>query len=240
MLSAELSRTRFQFGNNHPLTVRYERLNLSNVNLRILYASDLHLRPKNVQRICEEIVAAVSENEPDVICFGGDLIDSSEVLPALSDLIAECAALAPVGAVAGNHDAWFGVKSVRRAVLEGGGRWLDERPIFFGENSNVVAIIGPGFSRTTGDATQIVCAHDPAVFPNLKHPNVQLVLAGHLHGSQCVFFEKNQKLYPGAFFYRWNGLRFDDGRRTMLVSRGVTDTLPIRWNCPREVLVCDL
>ena len=74
------------------------------------------------------------------------------------------------------------------------------------------------------------------------NPNclIRLTLAGHLHGGQVVLFERKGRLYPGACFSRWNGLRFEDEGATMWVSRGVADTLPLRWNCPREVLLCEL
>ena len=67
-----------------------------------------------------------------------------------------------------------------------------------------------------------------------------LTLSGHLHGGQFVFYEHGGRLYPGAFAYRWNGLRFQENGSTLLVSRGVRDTLPFRWNCPREVIAVDL
>jgi predicted MPP superfamily phosphohydrolase len=68
----------------------------------------------------------------------------------------------------------------------------------------------------------------------------RLVLAGHLHGAQCVFATWEGRQFPGAWFYRWCGLRFDLDATTLLVSRGVSDTLRLRWNCPREVLLCEV
>lgn len=37
-----------------------------------------------------------------------------------------------------------------------------------------------------------------------------------------------------------HSLRFVEGEAAMLVSRGLGDTLPVRFNCPREVLLCEL
>ena len=45
-------------------------------------------------------------------------------------------------------------------------------------------------------------------------------------------------LYPSAFFARYIGLRFARGGTTTFASRGATDTLPLRFNCPREVILC--
>jgi hypothetical protein len=56
-----------------------------------------------------------------------------------------------------------------------------------------------------------------------------------------VLFERHGRLYPGAFLYRWNRLRFEDkDGKTLLISRGVQDTLSQRWNCPRELLIVDI
>lgn len=38
----------------------------------------------------------------------------------------------------------------------------------------------------------------------------------------------------------WCIVPFDADRATMFVSRGVADPLPMRFNCPREVLLLDL
>ena len=86
----------------------------------------------------------------------------------------------------------------------------------------------------------MLCAHDPAVFPQAARAGYGLVLAGHLHGGQVVLFERGGLLYPAAWVYPWNGTRFEREGSTMLVSRGVCDTLPLRFNCPREVLRCEL
>jgi hypothetical protein len=47
-------------------------------------------------------------------------------------------------------------------------------------------------------------------------------------------------MYPGALISPWNGDVFQNGPSTMLVSRGANDTIPVRWRCPREVLVCEI
>jgi hypothetical protein len=52
------------------------------------------------------------------------------------------------------------------------------------------------------------------------------------------FLSGTEDSIPGAFLYRWKGLRFEDkDGKTLLISRGVQDTLPLRWNSPREVLI---
>src|SRR5438105_2942103 len=66
----------------------------------------------------------------------------------------------------------------------------------------------------------VLCGHDPAIFNAACKAGYRLVLAGHLHGGQCVLVTWRDRLYPGAWFARWTGLRFHQGNTTMLVSRG--------------------
>jgi predicted MPP superfamily phosphohydrolase len=145
------------------------------------------------------------------------------------------AGIAPVAAIGGNHDRWVGLGRVRDAVRDGGGHWLDDEPLLWAPRA---AAYGSPESERLPAECHILCSHHPR--PVADHHRFDLVLSGHIHGGQFVFFERKGRLYPGAFLYRWNGLRFHENGTTLLVSRGVRDTFPLRWNCPREVIVVDL
>ena len=77
-----------------------------------------------------------------------------------------------------------------------------------------------------------------ATVQNLRQRGYDLVLAGHLHGCQIVAFEYQDRLFPGALFYPYCYLSHQQGATRLIVSRGVSDLVPIRWRCPREVVVC--
>jgi hypothetical protein len=222
---------RFEIGAAGPLRVREEHaaLGLPAV-VRVLYASDLHLGHRWTAGVPAQLLAAARTTEPDLVLLGGDLADHPRALPALGELVAELAAAAPVAAVPGNHDERVGVGWVRDAVRAAGGRWLPDEPIL--APVRIDGTIG------TGAGPRVLCAHDPAVFPAAAAAGYGLVLAGHLHGGQCVFSNRGGRQYPAAWFNRWHGLRFAAGPARMLVSRGAADTLPLRFNCPREVILC--
>jgi predicted MPP superfamily phosphohydrolase len=202
---------------------------------RILFASDLHLRRDGPGQIVEAILAIVSREHPDVVLLGGDLVDWVTGIEPLRDLVGRMTRTALVAAVGGNHDRWIGLAGVREAVLRGGGYWLEDKPI---EWAPGVVAYGSLDDELIPAAHHVLCAHDPPS-PSARR-RYDLVLSGHLHGGQFVFCERGGRLYPGALLYRWNGLRFQENGSTLLVSRGVRDTLPLRWNCPREVIVVDV
>jgi predicted MPP superfamily phosphohydrolase len=206
--------------------------------VRLLYASDLHLGVFSSARVASQVIDAAHRSAPDAIILGGDLADSRRGLRGLQDCVRSLKAVAPVLAVAGNHDESLGVDLVRDAVEAGGGVWLH------GGRTEVVAaglrLDGGLQAAADFDGVRVLCGHDPAIFPLAIKAGYRLVLAGHLHGGQWVLLQWRKRLYPGALVYRWNGLRFLSDGATLLVSRGAADTLPIRWNCPREVLLCVL
>lgn len=186
----------------------------------LLYLSDLHLTAWH-GHVVDQVLELASRVAPKLVLLGGDLVDLPSGLAPLSRLVQGLRA--PVRAVPGNHDPLVGLDAIERAL---GTPWLERCRL--GELTVDGVLHDP-----PGD---VLCAHHPTVFPRAVRSGYRLVLAGHLHGSQFVLAERRGLLYPGAWFYRWNGDRFEQGGSTLLVSRGVNDTLPLRWNCPRDVI----
>jgi predicted MPP superfamily phosphohydrolase len=241
------SRPRLEIGATQPLLTR--RVQLRGFGepepVRLLYASDLHCR-EHYSRATDQLTQAAREHRPDMIVLGGDLVDSRNGLSLLTETVRSLSACAPVWAIAGNHDHSAGVQEVRSAVERGGGNWLDGGSTRLpGARRNPIYLDGGVSGMTTTADTnatsrRILCAHDPKIFPEAAALGYPLVLAGHLHGGQFVCAERKGRLFPGGWFYRWNGPRFELGQSTLLVSHGVSGTLPLRWNCPRDILLCEL
>jgi predicted MPP superfamily phosphohydrolase len=227
-----------QIGSRRRLHVRRERIEIPGLArpARLLYASDLHLTARR-GHIVNQLRDVAQETRPTAILFGGDLVDRRNGLPVLESVITELRCVAEVLVVPGNHDRLVGVERVRDVVTSAGGTWLPDGPA---SPTRGLSVCGSPGQLGDSAGTHVLCGHDPAVFPAADRAGFDLVLAGHLHGCQVVLWRRGQRLFPGALFYRFNGLRFDGDRATMFVSRGVADTLPLRFNCPREVLLLDL
>lgn len=227
--------TRFEVGAFGPLLIRREvvRFGLGR-RVRVLYASDLHCGHWWTRTVPDQLVDASREASPDLILLGGDLVDRADALTAMEACIRRLSRIAPVAAVPGNHDTRCGLVALRDAVLRAGGCWLPDSPMEkpLGVDARISAL-----ART---APRVLCAHYPDSFPAAARAGYRLVLAGHLHGGQCVVATRNGRQYPAAWIHRWHGLRFSQDDALMLVSRGAADTFPLRFNCPREVIVCEI
>lgn len=227
-----------EVGLGRALCVREERLSTRADACRLLYVSDIHLRRGRSDTLARQVLDAAADCRPDVVLLGGDLVDTDAELGRLRDLIGRLGGIAPVLAIGGNHDQRIGMPRVRAAVESGGGRWIHEGTARLMHGDRAIAISGPG-GRGPGDGdVRVLCAHNPRIWKVSRHAGYDLVLAGHLHGCQLVACEFRDRLFPGAFLYPFCCLNDRCGSTRLVVSRGVSDLLPIRWNCPREVVLC--
>lgn len=220
------------------LHIREERLSTRPDAFRLLYISDIHLRRKRCDHLCRQVIESARAVAIDVLLLGGDLVDSRAELSGLCDLVATLGELAPVFAVGGNHDRAVGLDRVRDAVATGGGQWIHGGTVRVAHGSRVIAVSGPDAAARPDGDFHVLCAHNPSVWEKARPLGYDLVLAGHLHGCQMVAFEFRDRLFPGAWFYRYCYLSHQDGSSRLVVSRGVSDLVPIRWRCPREVVLC--
>jgi len=227
-----------EIGLHQALHVREERLSTRHDACRLLYVSDIHLRNGRSDTLCRQVLDSVMRCNPDVVLLGGDLVDRASELTKLSDLVGGLREVAPVLAVGGNHDRQIGMDRVREAVVHGGGQWIHDGIARVTHGQRVIAVSGPETATHADGHVRVLCAHNPRIWKTSRHAGYDLVLAGHLHGCQWVACEYRDRLFPGAIFYPYCFLSHHCGSTRLVVSRGVSDLVPIRWRCPREVVLC--
>lgn len=227
-----------EIGFSRELHIREERVSSVRNGSRLLYMSDIHLRNGRCDTLSRQVLEAARRCRPDAVLLGGDLVDRRAELPALRALVRELQHLAPVLAIGGNHDEWVGLNDVRAAVAESGGQWIHDRVARLTHAGRVIAVSGPQAAPDRHADARVLCAHNPRIWKTARDSGYDLVLAGHLHGCQLVTGEYRDRLYPGALFYPYCFSSHQRGTTRLVVSRGVSDLLPIRWRCPREVVLC--
>jgi predicted MPP superfamily phosphohydrolase len=203
-----------------------------------MYVSDIHLRRTRADHLSGQIIEAARSAEIDALLLGGDLVDGPAELGKLSELVGALGELAPVFAVGGNHDRRVGMQRVRDAVVGGGGRWIHAGAARISRGVRAIVVSGPDAAYSADGDFRVLCAHNPRIWKTARQCGYDLVLAGHLHGCQMVAFEYRDRLFPGALFYPYCYLSHQCGSTRLVVSRGVSDLVPIRWRCPREVVLC--
>lgn len=219
--------------------------------LRLAFLTDLHLGPYMGRQQLEEWVAATVEAKPDLVLFGGDLVDQmyrgdlSEVVEVLPRLSAELG----VYAVLGNHDRtrFRRLGPLREALEAAGvtllvneGAWL--RDDFYLGGIDDWRTGHPDAERAlrgSGGGARLLLSHNPDAIPDLPD-GLDLVLAGHTHGGQVrlplVGPLVTSSEYGRRFVEGWV-----DAPMPAFVSRGLGVTLlPFRLFCPPELVLMEL
>ena len=200
--------------------------------VRALYVSDLHFAFWCAP-VLEQLQAMLRFLKPDLLILGGDLVDLPWGWSALERALQRWSGWLPVVAVPGNHDRLCGLGRVKARLPVT--QWLDEQVWQHDSGLRLCGSEAQGASETS-----VFVGHEPHRVGSVARANFPIMLAGHLHGCQWIAWQRRGYDYPGAWFFAYHGPRFRVGPTDLHVSRGFNDTLPVRINCPRDVLLLDL
>lgn len=233
-------------------TIQREELPSSFDGFRIAQVSDLH----NTSR-WRDAVEALEIAQPDIIVLTGDLIDSrhTDVDTAL-DFVRAALKIAPCYYVTGNHESRvFEWQNLRNGLLEAGVTVLENEKtevIHEGESITLLGLMDPAFEAdpaselaalTAGEeGFTILLSHRPELMELYASCEIGLVFAGHAHGGQVRLPIVGGLIAPDqGFFPEYDGGLYQKGGTSMLVSRGVGNSiLPLRINNRPEIVVAVL
>lgn len=98
----------------------------------------------------------------------------------------------------------------------------------------------PNFGNTTDNDFRLLLSHSPDSLPWAKQHNVDLMLAGHVHGGQIVLPIIGPVYSPSRFGVKYAAGLFRESPTLLHVSRGVGAKQPIRYNCGPEMTLLRL
>jgi len=230
---------KLELGYNHPFELRQYHFLAENFSgTRILYLSDFHYN-RFGRRLADSIAREIEGIAPDIILLGGDYADSKKGLLHFALMVESIAHFNNILAIPGNHDRYRKYE-VRTIIESCNGIWLENGSANIKTAGLNIQIDGgrPAARIGTPDFS-ILCLHKPIDVVTIA-PNYDLIVAGHLHGSQVVLWSTAHGLYPGRLLYKWNRLSSNFGNCHYLISKGLGDTLPIRYNCRKDFLLVEL
>lgn len=200
----------------------------------------------------------VRELEPDMIALTGDFVTDEGDLDAVRQLVSELSEICPVYFVSGNHEFGSGLaQKVRQIMTDAGVKYLSNEFVSIdrGEDSIILGgvedplayadmIDPPELARRMNEA-------DPAAFKVLlghrnywmeEYPDlpVDLILSGHAHGGLVRIpgvggvIGTDRSLFPD-----YDAGEYDNGAYTLIVSRGLGNSVPVLrlLNRPEIVVV---
>jgi predicted MPP superfamily phosphohydrolase len=228
-------------------TLKIHGLPAALTGLRIGLLSDIHYGRFVPAEDVAAAAALLRAERTDLIALAGDYVSNSDRAAVVPCAEALTPLTAPFGvfAATGNHDP----EAVVNAAFEARGIQVlrDEHTHVRVRGEDVVmgglrfwttrtVDLARVFQRTSG--FRILIAHDPRRLTQAAQLGLPLVLSGHTHGGQVVIPVLGAPAAARFPVVAGEGRR---NRTTLFVSRGLgTVMLPVRLNCPPEVVVLTL
>ena len=245
-------------------TIMSDKLPEAFLGFRIAQVSDLHNAEFGEGN--KKLIELLSQTDPGIIVITGDLIDSRQTdIDIALGFVRQAVEIAPVYYVSGNHESRVGeYERLKAGLEEAGAVVLENRKVQIireGESITLMGIDDPSFradylfgdaasvarmeienQRGDFDGYTILLSHRPELFDLYVDTGMDLVFSGHAHGGQFRLPILGGLVAPNqGFFPQYDAGRFDEENTTMIVSRGVGNSIiPIRFNNRPEIVLVTL
>ena len=231
---------------------------------RIAQVSDLH--NKDFGEGYGQLLTLLSQINPDIIVVTGDLIDSRQTdLDIALEFAWQAGKIARVYYVSGNHEARVPeYEDLKIGLVKAGVVILENQKVQItreGESITIMGIDDPSFQedylfgdsesvarqaiedlKNESDGYTVLLSHRPELFDLYVETEMDLVFSGHAHGGQFRLPFVGGLVAPNqGFFPKYDAGQFNEENTTMIVSRGVGNSIiPIRFNNRPEIVLVTL
>lgn len=222
---------------------------------KIVQLSDLHGAEFGEDGM--ELVDKVGSLEPDMIALTGDFVTDEGDLAAVEKLAARLVKLCPVYFVSGNHEFGSGLAVKVRNILERAGvKYLSNEYLTINRGDDEILLGGvedplayadmlspdelaQKMNDAAPDAFKILLGHRNYWMTEYPELPVDLICCGHAHGGLIRIpgvgglIGTDRRLFPD-----FDAGQFNNGRYTLIVSRGLGNSVPIPRIFNRPDIVC--
>lgn len=222
---------------------------------KIVQLSDLHGAEFGEDGM--ELVEKVKELEPDIIALTGDFVTDEGDLAAVEKLAARLTELCPVYFVSGNHEFGSGLAIKVRNILERAGvKYLSNEYLTISRGEDEILLGGvedplayadmlspdelaQKMNDAAPDAFKILLGHRNYWMTEYPELPVDLIFCGHAHGGLIRIpgvgglIGTDRRLFPD-----FDAGEYNNGRYTLIVSRGLGNSVSIPRIFNRPEIVC--
>lgn len=203
------------------------------------------------------LVEKVKELEPDIIALTGDFVTDEGDLAAVEKLAARLTELCPVYFISGNHEFGSGLAVKVRNILERAGvKYLSNEYLTISRGEDGILLGGvedplayadmlspdelaQKMNDAAPDAFKILLGHRNYWMTEYPELPVDLIFCGHAHGGLIRIpgvgglIGTDRRLFPD-----FDAGQFNNGRYTLIVSRGLGNSVSIPRVFNRPEIVC--
>lgn len=235
--------------------VKSQKLPESFDGFKIVQLSDLHGAEFGEDGM--ELVDKVGSLEPDMIALTGDFVTDEGDLAAVEKLAARLTELCPVYFISGNHEFGSGLAVKVRYILERAGvKYLSNEYLTISRGEDGILLGGvedplayadmlspdelaQKMNDAAPDAFKILLGHRNYWMTEYPELPVDLIFCGHAHGGLIRIpgvgglIGTDHRLFPD-----FDAGQFNNGRYTLIVSRGLGNSVSIPRIFNRPEIVC--
>lgn len=235
--------------------VKSQKLPESFDGFKIVQLSDLHGAEFGEDGM--GLVEKVKELEPDIIALTGDFVTDEGDLAAVEKLAARLVKLCPVYFISGNHEFGSGLAVKVRNILERAGvKYLSNEYLTISRGEDGILLGGvedplayadmlspdelaQKMNDAAPDAFKILLGHRNYWMTEYPELPVDLIFCGHAHGGLIRIpgvgglIGTDRRLFPD-----FDAGEYNNGRYTLIVSRGLGNSVSIPRIFNRPEIVC--
>ena len=235
--------------------VKSQKLPESFDGFKIVQLSDLHGAEFGEDGM--GLVEKVKELEPDIIALTWDFVTDEGDLAAVEKLAARLTELCPVYFISGNHEFGSGLAVKVRNILERAGvKYLSNEYLTISRGEDGILLGGvedplayadmlspdelaQKMNDAAPDAFKILLGHRNYWMTEYPELPVDLIFCGHAHGGLIRIpgvgglIGTDRRLFPD-----FDAGQFNNGRYTLIVSRGLGNSVSIPRVFNRPEIVC--
>ena len=235
--------------------VKSQKLPESFDGFKIVQLSDLHGAEFGENGM--GLVEKVKELEPDIIALTGDFVTDEGDLAAVEKLAARLVKLCPVYFISGNHEFGSGLAVKVRNILERAGvKYLSNEYLTINRGEDGILLGGvedplayadmlspdelaQKMNDAAPDAFKILLGHRNYWMTEYPELPVDLIFCGHAHGGLIRIpgvgglIGTDRRLFPD-----FDAGEYNNGRYTLIVSRGLGNSVSIPRVFNRPEIVC--
>lgn len=235
--------------------VNSQKLPESFDGFKIVQLSDLHGAEFGEDGM--GLVEKVKELEPDIIALTGDFVTDEGDLAAVKKLAGRLTELCPVYFVSGNHEFGSGLAIKVRNILERAGvKYLSNEYLTISRGEDEILLGGvedplayadmlspdelaQKMNDAAPDAFKILLGHRNYWMTEYPELPVDLIFCGHAHGGLIRIpgvgglIGTDRRLFPD-----FDAGEYNNGRYTLIVSRGLGNSVSIPRIFNRPEIVC--
>ena len=217
--------------------------------LSIVHLSDLHFTGRVGRAYFDQVVRHANQLDADLVAITGDLIDKSRCIDWVPQTLGKLTSRYGSYFVLGNHDVWIDTDRLRRTLVESGlvdlgGRWIEIRvrgePVILAGNELPWIVPAGDLEHapprsSDGGPLRIALAHSPDQLSWARGHDVDLFLAGHTHGGQICLPLIGPLLSATRVGVKYSSGIYHTPPTLVHITRGISGSIPLRFNCPPEI-----